>query len=56
MLGHYFLPLLLSFSLPLPLPFESLLSMSFLGILKLPISFRTTVPRHHAWSWKRKEG
>lgn len=50
---HYFLPLRFSFSLP----FESLLSsLSFLGILKFPISFRTTVPRHQAWSWKRKAG
>lgn len=50
---RYFLPLRLSFSLP----FASLLSsFSFLGILKLPISLRTTVPRHQAWSWKREAG
>lgn len=47
----HFLPLRFSFSLPL----ESLLSsFSFLGILKPPISFRTTVPRHQAWSWRRE--
>lgn len=47
--------LLLCLSLPLPLPFESLpSSLSFLGILKPPISFRTTMPRHQAWSWKGK--
>lgn len=49
--GYFFL--LFSFSLP----FESLLSsLSFLGILKLPISFRTTDPRHQAWSWKKEAG
>lgn len=53
----HFLPLRLSLSLPLPLPFpfpfKSLLSSVSLGILKPPISFLTTVPRHQAWSWKR---
>lgn len=47
----HFLPLRFSF-----LPLESLLSsFSFLGILKPPISFWTTVPRHQAWSWRRRQ-
>lgn len=47
---RHFLPLRFSF-----LPLESLLSsFSFLGILKPPISFRTIVPRHQAWSWRRE--